>query len=78
MAPIHYAAETNSKEMLELLISKGANINIKDLNFLNRQHYKTFSLNMYFNYHRKVQSIADYCFLVNNSILAKALLVHFP
>ena len=28
--PLHYAIEYNSKEMEEMLISKGANINAKD------------------------------------------------
>ena len=32
-APIHYATENNSKEMLELLISKGADINATDVKF---------------------------------------------
>ena len=31
MTPLHIAAQKNSKEMLELLISKGADINIKDI-----------------------------------------------
>ena len=33
--PLHYAAEKNSKEMLEILISKGADINAKDINYQN-------------------------------------------
>ena len=33
--PLHYAAEKNSKEIGELLISKGANMNEKDINYLN-------------------------------------------
>ena len=33
--PLHYAAETNSKEMIEILISKGADINAKDIIYLN-------------------------------------------
>ena len=33
--PLHYAAEKNSKEMLEILISKGADINAKDIIYLN-------------------------------------------
>ena len=33
--PLHYAAENNSKEMLEILISKGAKINAKDIIYLN-------------------------------------------
>ena len=33
--PLHSAAENNSKEMLELLISKGANINAKNIIYLN-------------------------------------------
>ena len=32
--PIHYAAESNSKEMLEILISKGADINAIDIIYL--------------------------------------------
>ena len=32
---MHYAAEKNSKEMLEILISKGADINSKDINYQN-------------------------------------------
>ena len=31
---LHYAAKTNSKEMLEILISKGADINAKDIIYL--------------------------------------------
>ena len=31
--PLHYAAEDNSKEMGELLLSEGADINQKDFNF---------------------------------------------
>ena len=30
-SPIHYAAKYNSKEIRELLISKGADINAKDI-----------------------------------------------
>ena len=30
--PLHYAAEKKSKEMFEILISKGADINAKDMN----------------------------------------------
>ena len=33
--PLHYAAEYNSKEIGELLISKGADINAIDIIFLN-------------------------------------------
>ena len=33
--PLHIAVEKNSKEMLELLISKGADINAKDMIYLN-------------------------------------------
>ena len=33
--PLHIAAENNSKEMLEILISKGADINAKDIIYLN-------------------------------------------
>jgi len=29
--PLHYAAQSNSKDIGELLISKGADINIKDI-----------------------------------------------
>ena len=31
--PLHIAAENNSKEIGELLISKGADINAKDINY---------------------------------------------
>ena len=33
--PLHYAAANNSKEIGELLISKGADINAKDIIYLN-------------------------------------------
>ena len=33
--PIQYSLMNNSKEMLELLISKGADINSKDINYQN-------------------------------------------
>ena len=33
--PLHYAAENNSKEMFEILISKGADINAIDIIYLN-------------------------------------------
>ena len=33
--PLHYAAENTSKEIVELLISKGANIDAKDIIYLN-------------------------------------------
>ena len=33
--PIHYAAENNSKEMLELLLSKGVDINKKGIDSRN-------------------------------------------
>ena len=33
--PLHYAAEKNSKEIGELLISKGADMNAKDIIYLN-------------------------------------------
>ena len=33
--PLHVAAENNAKEMGELLISKGADINAKDINYQN-------------------------------------------
>ena len=33
--PLHYAAKYNSKEIGELLISKGADINAKDIIYLN-------------------------------------------
>ena len=33
--PLHYAAWNDSKEIGELLISKGANINAKDIIYLN-------------------------------------------
>ena len=33
--PIHYAAESNSKEILELLLSKGVDINAKDISYHN-------------------------------------------
>ena len=32
--PLHYAAKSNSKDMMELLISKGANAKAKDIFFL--------------------------------------------
>ena len=35
--PLHLAVENNSKEMLELLISKGADINAKDIIYLNME-----------------------------------------
>ena len=35
MTPLHYAAENNSKEIGELLISKGADINAKAVIYLN-------------------------------------------
>ena len=35
MTPLHIAAEKNSKEIGELLISKGANINAKDIIYQN-------------------------------------------
>ena len=31
MTPLHYAARDNSKEIGEILISKGADINAKDI-----------------------------------------------
>ena len=37
LTPLHYAAKKKSKEMLELLISKGANINAKTIIYLNIQ-----------------------------------------
>ena len=33
--PLHYAAENNSKEIGEILISNGADINAKDIIYLN-------------------------------------------
>ena len=33
--PLHFAALNNSKEMIELLILKGADINAKDIIYLN-------------------------------------------
>ena len=33
-APLHFAAENNSKEIGEILISKGANIYTKDIIYL--------------------------------------------
>ena len=33
--PLHYAAKNNSKEIGELLISKGADIKAKDIIYLN-------------------------------------------
>ena len=33
--PLHYAAENNSKEIGEILISKGTDINAKDIIYLN-------------------------------------------
>ena len=35
LTPLHYAAYNNSKEVLELLIIKGADINAKDIIYLN-------------------------------------------
>ena len=35
MTPLHIAGKKNSKEIGELLISKGADINAKDLLYLN-------------------------------------------
>ena len=35
MTPLHYAANNNSKEIGEILISKGADINAKDINYQN-------------------------------------------
>ena len=31
--PLHYAAQNNSKEIIELLISKGADVKAKDINY---------------------------------------------
>ena len=36
MAPIHWTIEHNSKEIVELLISKGADINAEEVIYLNR------------------------------------------
>ena len=33
--PLHYAMDENSKEIIEILISKGADINAKDIIYLN-------------------------------------------
>ena len=33
--PLHYALENNSKKIAEILISKGADINAKDINYQN-------------------------------------------
>ena len=33
--PLHYAAKKNSKEIGEILISKGADVNAKDINYQN-------------------------------------------
>ena len=35
--PLHIALEKNSKEMFELLITKGVDINAKDIIYLNRR-----------------------------------------
>ena len=35
LTPLHYAAEKNLKEIGEVLISKGANINVYDIIYLN-------------------------------------------
>ena len=35
MTPLHYAAINNSKKIGEILISKGADINAKDINYQN-------------------------------------------
>ena len=32
---LHYAVENNRKEIFEILISKGADINVKDIIYLN-------------------------------------------
>ena len=32
--PLHFAVKNNSKDMFELLISRGADINAKDFNYL--------------------------------------------
>ena len=34
--PLHIAAENNSKDMLEILILKGADINAGDINYQNK------------------------------------------
>ena len=34
-APLHIAVENHSQEFTELLLSKGANINSKDINYKN-------------------------------------------
>ena len=34
--PLHYAGDNSSKEMYTLLMSKGANINLKDMIYINR------------------------------------------
>ena len=36
MTPLHYAVKNNSKEVGELLILKGADINVKDIIDLNK------------------------------------------
>ena len=37
--PLHFAAMNNSKEIGEILISKGADINAKDIIYLNIIYY---------------------------------------
>ena len=37
MTPLYYAAINNSKDIFKILISKGANINVKDLIVINRK-----------------------------------------
>ena len=32
-SPLHYVVKINSKEILSILISNGANINVKDINW---------------------------------------------
>ena len=33
--PLHIAVENDSRNIIETLISKGANLNVKDIDFLN-------------------------------------------
>ena len=44
--PLHSAAKNNSKEIGELLISKGADINAIDIIYLNKILIKLFLINM--------------------------------